>query len=396
MNRIHLLNGREKAVSRRHPWVFDGAIKEKNAPVNAGETVLLCDSKDDPLALGAWSPASQLRIRVWSFDPQEKIDREFFRRRIADAVAYRKMLGVLEDNGGCRLIYSEADRLPGLIVDLYGNYAAIQFLSAGAEFFRDTITELLLELPFIKGIFERSDASVRKKENLPPRSGQLAGETVPDVININENGLKFEVKIHEGQKTGFYFDLRSARETIRKFAKGRKVLNMFSYTGGFAVAAFAGGAVSVLNADSSLPALKQAQRNLELNGFTENFQNICGDVFQLLRDLDAKGEKFDMVILDPPKLIPGKSAMVKGCRAYQDLARLGFKLLNRGGVMANFSCSGAMDMPLFQKITADAAIEADVDSRIIHRFEQSPDHPVLLSVPETFYLKGLLSTIGEK
>ena len=396
MNRIHLLNGREKAVSRRHPWVFDGAIKEKNAPVNAGETVLLCDSKDNPLALGAWSPASQLRIRVWSFDPQEKIDREFFRRRIADAVAYRKMLGVLEDNGGCRLIYSEADRLPGLIVDLYGNYAAIQFLSAGAEFFRDTITELLLELPFIKGIFERSDASVRKKENLPPRSGQLAGEIVPDVININENGLKFEVKIHEGQKTGFYFDLRSARETIRKFAKGRKVLNMFSYTGGFAVAAFAGGAVSVLNADSSLPALKQAQRNLELNGFTENFQNLCGDVFQLLRDLDAKGEKFDMVILDPPKLIPGKSAMIKGCRAYQDLARLGFKLLNRGGVMANFSCSGAMDMPLFQKITADAAIEANVDSRIIHRFEQSPDHPVLLSVPETFYLKGLLSTIGEK
>ena len=188
MNRIHLLNGREKAVSRRHPWVFDGAIKEKNAAVNAGETVLLCDSKDNPLALGAWSPASQLRIRVWSFDPQEKIDREFFRRRIADAVAYRKMLGVLEDNGGCRLIYSEADRLPGLIVDLYGNYAAIQFLSAGAEFFRDTITELLLELPFIKGIFERSDASVRKKENLPPRSGQLAGEIVPDVININENG----------------------------------------------------------------------------------------------------------------------------------------------------------------------------------------------------------------
>lgn len=396
MNRIHLLNGREKAVSRRHPWVFDGAIKEKNAPVNAGETVLLCDSKDNPLALGAWSPASQLRIRVWSFDPQEKIDREFFRRRIADAVDYRKMLGVLEDNGGCRLIYSEADRLPGLIVDLYGNYAAIQFLSAGAEFFRDTITELLLELPFIKGIFERSDASVRKKENLPPRSGQLAGEKVPDVININENGLKFEVKIHEGQKTGFYFDLRSARETIRKFAKGRKVLNMFSYTGGFAVAAFAGGAVSVLNADSSLPALKQAQRNLELNGFTENFQNLCGDVFQLLRDLDAKGEKFDMVILDPPKLIPGKSAMIKGCRAYQDLARLGFKLLNRGGVMANFSCSGAMDMPLFQKITADAAIEANVDSRIIHRFEQSPDHPVLLSVPETFYLKGLLSTIVEK
>jgi len=393
VKRIHLLPGREKALCRRHPWIFDGAVKEKNAQIAAGETVLVCDSKDEPLAVGAWSPASQLRIRVWSFDPQEKIDKDFFRRRIAAAVDYRKTIGVLEDNSGCRLIYSEADKLPGVIVDLYGNYAAIQFLSAGAELFRETITELLGELSFVKGIFERSDASVRKKENLPPRTGQLAGETVPDVINIEENGLKFEVKIHEGQKTGFYFDLRTARETIRKFAGGRKVLNMFSYTGGFAVAAFAGGAKSVLNADSSLPALKQAERNLALNGFTENFRNICGDVFQLLRDLDSRGEKFDMVILDPPKLIPGKSAMIKGCRAYQDLARLGFKLLNKGGLLANFSCSGAMDMQLFQKITADAATEAGADARIIHRFEQSPDHPVLLSVPETFYLKGLLSFV---
>lgn len=393
MTRIHLISGREKALMRRHPWVFDGAIKEKNADIAAGETVLLCDSKDNPLAVGAWSPASQLRIRIWSFDPEEKIDKEFFRRRISAAVDYRKALGVLEDKGGCRLIYSEADRLPGLIVDLYGNYAAVQFLSAGAELFRDVIMELLLDLPFIRGIYERSDASVRKKENLPARTGDIAGERVPDIINIEENGLKFEVKIREGQKTGFYFDLRTARETVRQFAKGRKVLNMFSYTGGFAVAALAGGAVSVLNADSSAPALKQAERNLALNGFTENFQNICGDVFQLLRELDAKGEKFDMVILDPPKLIPGKSAMVKGCRAYQDLARLGFKLLNSGGVLANFSCSGAMDMPLFQKITADAATEAGVDARIIHRFEQSCDHPVLLSVPETFYLKGLLSFV---
>ncbi len=393
MTRIHLISGREKALMRRHPWVFDGAIKEKNADIAAGETVLLCDSKDNPLAVGAWSPASQLRIRIWSFDPEEKIDKEFFRRRISAAVDYRKALGVLEDKGGCRLIYSEADRLPGLIVDLYGNYAAVQFLSAGAELFRDVIMELLLDLPFIRGIYERSDASVRKKENLPARTGDIAGERVPDIINIEENGLKFEVKIREGQKTGFYFDLRTARETVRQFAKGRKVLNMFSYTGGFAVAALAGGAVSVLNADSSAPALKQAERNLALNGFTENFQNICGDVFQLLRELDAKGEKFDMVILDPPKLIPGKSAMVKGCRAYQDLARLGFKLLNSGGVLANFSCSGAMDTPLFQKITADAATEAGVDARIIHRFEQSFDHPVLLSVPETFYLKGLLSFV---
>lgn len=393
MTRIHLLPGREKALLRRHPWVFEGAVKEKNAALPPGETVLLCDSKDNPLALGAWSPASQLRIRIWSFDPSEVIDREFFRRRIANAVAHRKALGLLSKDSGCRLIYSEADGLPGIIVDLYGTFAAIQFLSAGAEFFRETIVGLLLEEDFITGIFERSDASVRKKENLPPRTGQLAGEKVPDVINIVENGIRFEVRISEGQKTGFYFDLRSAREVIRKFADGRRVLNMFSYTGGFACAAFAGGAVSVINADSSAPALKQAQRNLELNGFTENYQNICGDVFQLLRDFDAEGEKFDLVILDPPKLIPGKSAMLRGCRAYQDLARLGFKLLAPGGIMANFSCSGAMEMPLFQKITADAAIDAGVTARIIHRFEQSPDHPTALAVPETFYLKGLLSRI---
>ena len=379
---------------RRHPWVFDGALKEKNANIAPGETVLLCDAKDDPLAVGAWSPASQLRIRIWSFDPACVIDREFFRCRIAQAVAHRQALGLLEPDGGCRLIYSEADNLPGIIVDRYGEFAAVQFLSAGAEFFRDTITDLLMELPFISGVFERSDASVRKKENLPPRSGQLAGKCVPPAITIHENGIAFEVNLHEGQKTGFYFDLRSARETIRAVSNGRRVLNMFCYTGGFACAAFAGGARSVLNADSSAPALKQAERNLKINNFENNWQNVCTDVFQFLRELQNKGEKFDLVILDPPKLIPGKSAMIRGCRAYQDLARLGFKLLAPGGILANFSCSGAMDMPLFQKITADAAIDANVEARIIQRFEQSPDHPTALAVPETFYLKGLLSRIN--
>ncbi len=393
MTRIHLLPGREKALLRRHPWVFDGALKEKHAPVAPGETVLLCDAKDKPLALGAWSPASQLRIRVWSFDPAEVIDREFFRKRIRRAAAYRQTLGVLDSVGGCRLIYSEADGLPGVIVDLYGKFAAVQFLSAGAEFFREIITGELMALPFVSGVFERSDAGVRKKENLPPRTGQLAGEDIPEIIVIEEDGLRFEVNLKAGQKTGFYFDLRSARAQIRAISEGKRVLNMFSYTGGFACSAFAGGAKSVVNADSSAPALEQAARNLELNGFHNNWQNICADVFEYLRQLVEKGEKFDLVILDPPKLIPGKSAMMRGCRAYQDLARLGFKLLAPGGMLANFSCSGAMEMPLFQKITADAAIDAQVNARIISRFEQAPDHPTALAVPETFYLKGLLSCI---
>ena len=391
MTRIHLLPGKEKAVYRRHPWIFDGALKEKNADLSAGETVLVCDSKDQLLARGAWSPASQLRIRVWSFDPAEEIDREFFRRRIAQAVSLREKLGLMDINGGCRLIYSESDSLPGVIVDRYGEFAAVQFTSAGAEFFRETITEVLMELPFIKGVFERSDAAVRQKENLKPRCGQLAGEEIPDTIRITENNMLFETDLKEGQKTGFYFDLRSAREKIRQLAKGKKVLNMFSYTGGFAVAALAGGAQKVINADSSAPALEQCRKNLELNGFTENYENICADVFELLRKYENSGEKFDLVILDPPKLIPRKSAMAKGCRAYQDLARIGFKLLSPGGTLVNFSCSGAMDVGLFQKITADAALQAKVNARIIARLEQAPDHPTLLTVPETFYLNGLVS-----
>lgn len=393
MTRIHLLPGREKALLRHHPWIFEGALKEKNASIPAGETVLVCNHRDEPLAVGAWSPASQLRIRVWSFDPDRAIDREFFRDRISQAISLRRKLGVLQPDGGCRLIYSESDRLPGVIVDLYAGFAAVQFLSAGAEFHRDTITQLLLEQPCICGVFERSDAAIRKKESLASRTGHLGGSALPDSLRIVEDGLIFETDLREGQKTGFYFDLRSARQKIRQTANGKKVLNMFSYTGGFACAALAGGAKSVLNADSSAPALEQCRKNLELNGFTENYENICADVFQLLRQFERDGRTFDLIILDPPKLIPNKSAVMRGCRAYQDLARIGFKLLNPGGMLANFSCSGAMDMPLFQKITADGALQAGKNARIIHRFEQSPDHPTLLTVPETFYLKGLLSIV---
>lgn len=386
-----LLPGREKSLLRRHPWVFSGALKEPDAPFAPGECVQLCDSRGTPLAVAAWSPDSQLRARVWSFDPQEKIDTGFFRKRIAAAAALRKQLGLLEPGGGCRLIYSESDQLPGIIVDRYGEFAAVQFTSAGAERFRDTIAELLLELPFISGVYERSDAPVRGKEGLPVRCGHLGGAALPDKISFVENGITFETDLRHGQKTGFYFDLRSARARIKALAAGKTVLNVFAYTGGFACAALAGGAVSVLNIDSSAPALEQCKRNLLANKFTENWENRCGDAFKLLRQLDESGAKFDLIILDPPKLIPGKSAMLRGCRGYQDLARLGFKMLNPGGILCNFSCSGLMELPLFQKITADAALDAGRSARIIARVEQAPDHPTALAVPETFYLKGLIS-----
>ncbi len=391
--RCLLLPGREKSLLRRHVWVFSGALKNPDAPIAPGETVQLCDAAGKPLALAAWSPVSQLRARVWSFDPGEKIDAAFFRRRIARAVALRQELNLLDDAGGCRLIYSESDMLPGVIVDLYAGFAAIQILSAGAEKFRETIVEILLEQPFIKGIYERSDAPVRAKEGLPERSGMLGGQELPENLQIRENGMTFSIDLRHGQKTGFYFDLRSARQKILSLAAGKRVLNVFSYTGGFACAALTGGAESVLNIDASRPALEQCEKNLRLNGFEKKWQNLCGDAFKVLRQLASENKKFDMVILDPPKLIPGKSSMLRGCRGYQDLARLGFSLLNPGGILCNFSCSGLMEMPLFQKITADAALDADRNARIICRLEQAPDHPTLLAVPETFYLKGLISAV---
>lgn len=392
--RCILLPGREKSLLRHHPWIFSGALKNADADFAPGETVLVCDHKGRELASGAWSPESQLRVRVWSFDPAAVIDAGFFRQRIARAVQLRQTLGMLDPDGGCRLIYSESDGLPGVIVDRYANVAAVQFTSAGAEKFREVITEILLELPFIDTVYERSDIPVRAKEGLPERSGLLGGRELPEKLRIRENGLTFETDLRNGQKTGFYFDLRTAREKVRALAAGKRVLNVFAYTGGFACAAFAGGAESVLNIDSSRPALLQAEKNLHLNGFDTNWENRCGDAFTLLRELDGTGEKFDLVILDPPKLVPHKGALIKGSRGYQDLARLGFKLLNKNGILCNFSCSGLMDMELFQKITAAAALEAEVSGSIIGRMEQAPDHPVNLAVPETFYLKGLISVVG--
>lgn len=391
--RLHISRGREKSLLRRHPWIYSGAIKKVEGVCDAGDTVEVVDADGKLLGKAAWSPLSQLQGRMWSFDPAEEIDENFFRRRIKAAVSYRELLGMNDPTGGCRLIFSEADGLPGVIVDRYGEYAAVQFLSCGAEKHREMIGKLLLEVPGIAGVFDRSDASIRQKEGLPGRCEMLCGKELPDMLEIVEDGLRYGTDLRRGQKTGFYFDLRMARREVRSFAGMRRVLNVFSYTGAFACAALSAGAESVLNLDSSRPALEQAAYNLQLNGFEKGWENRAGDAFTLLRELVNKKEKFDLVILDPPKLINSKNALVRGCRGYQDLARLGFQLLNPGGVLFNFSCSGLMELDLFQKITASAAVEAGVDGRIIRTLRQSPDHPVRLSVPETFYLKGLVTVI---
>ena len=394
-NKFLKLNpGREKSLLRRHVWIFSGAVADYPGEAAPGETVEVFDAKNNFLARAAYSPDSQLIARVWTFDRDEQIDEAFFARRIKAAVEYRHFLKLDDPKGGCRLINSEADGLPGLVVDRYAGVLVIQITSAGIEFHRDTIVKLLAEITGAASIYERSDVSVRAKEGLAERSGLLYGAQPPNPVIIEENGARFAVDVRHGQKSGFYFDQRCARAAVAAYADGRTVLNAFSYTGAFAVSALLAGAGHVINIDSSAPALKQAAHNLEMNRIKpERYENRTADVFTELRKLVEEGRRFDLVILDPPKFIESQKALVRGCRAYQDIARLGYRLLNPGGLLFNFSCSGLMTPELFQKITADAALDAGVRARLVRHLEQAPDHPVSLAVPEGFYLKGLVTRI---
>ena len=394
-NKFLKLNpGREKSLLRRHVWIFSGAVADYPGEAAPGETVEVFDAKNNFLARAAYSPDSQLIARVWTFDRDEQIDEAFFARRIKAAVEYRHFLKLDDPKGGCRLINSEADGLPGLVVDRYAGVLVIQITSAGIEFHRDTIVKLLAEITGAASIYERSDVSVRAKEGLAERSGLLYGAQPPNPVIIEENGARFAVDVRHGQKSGFYFDQRCARAAVAAYADGRTVLHAFSYTGAFAGSSLLAGAGHVINIDSSAPALKQAAHNLEMNKIKpERYENRTADVFTELRRLVEEGRKFDLVILDPPKFIESQKALVRGCRAYQDIARLGYRLLNPGGLLFNFSCSGLMTPELFQKITADAALDAGVRARLVRHLEQAPDHPVSLAVPEGFYLKGLVTRI---
>ena len=386
-----LLPGRERSLLRRHPWIFSGAVGDVSGSPQPGETVEVADHRGNVLALAAYSPRSQITGRVWSFDPSENIGPGFFAERIRSACSLREELGLLSPEGGCRLIYSESDGLPGVIADVYRGVVVLQLLSAGAEFHRRSIVGALMELPGVRGVYERSDASIRRREGLPPGTGLLAG-SAGETVRIVENGLAFEVDLVHGQKTGFYFDLRDARGRLRDFARGRKVLNMFSYTGSFAVNALAADAEHVTNCDSSRPALVQAERNLALNGFdASRFENICGDGFDLLKKLRTEKRRYGLIVLDPPKLVDSRNSLDRGCRAYQFLAECGFELLSPGGVMFSFSCSGLMVPELFHKITASAAAAVKCDAKILGYLQQSADHPVDAATPETLYLKGFIS-----
>ena len=388
MKIIRLLDGKERSLLRRHPWVFAGSIARGKA--DAGETVRVEAADGRFLAWGAFSPSSQIRVRAWSFDEQERIDHAFMKRRVARALALRERLAPASD--GVRLIHGEADGLPGLIVDRYGPILSAQFLSAGTERWREGLADVLMTATGAQALYERSDSGVRALEGLEPRTGWLRG-TADTAVTIREHDWRLTLDVAEGHKTGFYLDQRDNRARLSGWVRQlgiRRVLNCYSYTGGFSVAALAGGAAEVISVDSSAPALERARAHVSLNGFdAARHTALDADVNAELRRRIQAGEQFDAIVLDPPKFAPTAAHAERAARAYKDINRLAFKLLSPGGLLLTFSCSGGVGAELFHKIVAGAAADAGVDGAIVARLEGAPDHPTTMAFPEGEYLKGL-------
>jgi 23S rRNA (cytosine1962-C5)-methyltransferase len=389
MKSIRLRPGKERSLLRRHPWVFEGSIERGKA--DAGETVRIEGHDGAFLAWAAYSPESQIRARAWSFDEAERIDAGFLQRRVARAVALRERLAL--PSNGMRLIHGEADGLPGLVVDRYDDLLCAQFLGAGVERWKAPLADALLQATGARRLYERSDTHARGLEGLPASTGWLRGEGATQVT-IREHDWALEVDVAEGHKTGYYLDQRDNRrlfaEAVRRFAC-RSVLNCYSYTGGFSIAALAGGADDVTSVDSSAPALARAEAHVRLNGFEASRHRIVdADVNQTLRSEIEAGRRYDAIVLDPPKFAPSASHAERAARAYKDINRLAFLLLQPGGVLFTFSCSGGISADLFHKIVAGAGLDAGVDGLVYARLGAAPDHPMTVTFPEGEYLKGLV------
>ena len=394
MSSLLLKKGRDKSLRRRHPWIFSGAVEKVNGKPGAGDTVDLLEG-GKKLAQAAYSPKSQIRARVWTFDPAEPIDAAFFRSRIEKALALREALPAAKHTNALRLVNGESDGLPGLVVDRYADVLVAQFLAAGVERWRDPILDALNELSGCEAIFERSDAEVRKLEGLEARVGFARGNRNAARCPIIEYGLNYRVDVEQGQKTGFFLDQRENRQRVRALAAGREVLDGFSYTGGFSIAALAGGAKRVTAIESSAAALEVAKENLAANPLdAAKVEFVQADVFAQLRTLRDRNAKFGLIVLDPPKFAPSAAQVKKAARAYKDINLWALKLLAPGGLLATFSCSGGVSAELFQSIVAGAALDAGGDAKIIERFGAAADHPVALEFPEGEYLKGLLVLKG--
>jgi 23S rRNA (cytosine1962-C5)-methyltransferase len=385
--------GREKSVLRKHPWIFSGAVAKVEGYPEAGDTVLVLNSKGDFLARAAYSPHSQIRARIWSWNEEEAIDEAFFNRRVARALTARNLHPELVNVEALRLVHGESDGIPGFIADRYRDTLVVQYLSAGAERWKDELGNICMELAEVKRIYERSGVDVRRLEGMSPREGLFRGPELEGPLQIQESpsGLRFLMDVQAGHKTGFYLDQRTNRARVKELAAGKRVLDCFCYTGGFTINALSGGAVSVLAVDSSIDALNQLRDHLDMNNLdVGKVRLVDGDAFQLLRLMRDMNVSYDLIVLDPPKFAQTASQVQKAARGYKDINLLAFKLLRPGGLLVTFSCSGGVSADLFQKIVAGAALDAGVDAQILERLSQAPDHPVALNFPEGGYLKGLV------
>jgi 23S rRNA (cytosine1962-C5)-methyltransferase len=390
---VVLKPGREKPVRQRHPWVFSGAIASMSPAAADGEIVDVCDAQGAFLARGYLNRRSQIQVRLLTWDAAERIDADFWQRRVRAALAMRATLPEVQGCTALRLINAESDFLPGLTVDRFGDFLVLQAGTLAIDRRKHELADLLLMETGARGVLERSDMAVRRLEGLAPVSGLLAGNAAEGVVEIVEDGLIFAVDLLHGQKTGFYTDQRANRRRVAAYCGAQRVLNAFSYTGAFAVHALQAGAAYVTNLDTSVEALTLAEANLRRNGFDPDTltENIAGDVFTVLRDWEAEPDRvYDVVILDPPKFAHNQTAVERALRGYKEINRLALRRLRPGGVLATFSCSGLVSADLFQKVLFSAAIDAGRPVQVLEGLRQSADHPVAITFPEGEYLKGLI------
>ena len=392
---VVLKRNRAKPVLQRHPWIFSGAIARVEGEPSDGDVVDVHDVGGNWLARGALNRRSQIAVRLLTWRQDEPVDRDFWRKRLERSIAARQALADDPATTAYRLVHAESDYLPGLVVDRYGEWLVVQFLTLGVERWRDELVDLLVDLvEGVHGVYERSDVDVRAKEGLAQRVGLLSGPEPPEIVEVLENGQRFLVDVRGGHKTGFYLDQRENRARLPAFCQGADVLDVFAYTGGFGVYAGGGGASRVTLVESSAPVLELARRNLALNGVeAERVEYVEGDVFSVLRAYRAQDRSFDVVVLDPPKFAHSKREVKRAARAYKDVNLLAFQLLRPGGALFTFSCSGAVSADLFQKIVFGAAVDAQRDAQIVGYLAQSADHPVALTFPQGAYLKGLVCRV---
>lgn len=392
--KVFLKAGKEKSVLRFHPWIFSNAIERIEGEAAAGDAVEVFSRQGDWLAWGVYSPLSQIRIRLWSWDKDKPIDLELIRNRLNKAIHLRRSYRLWGETNCLRLVHAESDGIPGLIVDQYEQYLVIQSLNWGIERRKDLIVRELVSITGISNVFERSDGEARKLEGLGDQIGSLHGAEPPPTIRVIENGIQYEVDIRNGHKTGFYLDQKANRLRVMGYTQEKEVLDCFCYNGGLTLPSLVGGAKQVTCIDESAEALELLRRNLKLNRLSpDKVLPICGDVFQKLREFRDRGQSFDLIILDPPKFAPTIAHISKASRGYKDINLLALKLLKEGGILVTFSCSGGVSLDLFQKIVFGAALDAKRRVRILEYLHQAADHPIGLSFPEGSYLKGLILAV---